>query len=375
MAGAGSKRKPTKRPSAAAPEPQRGKGSRRKPAKAVAGSAKAKAPPRQPNYEATIRCIQLYLLLLQAPQGRSVSALAAELGVSTRTIARYANILTRSVFDQDHLPLVEVQRRGNTKVLKARSSDLAIGPMLASAASMFFSIAAVRALRGTDVGDSSGMIWKMVLKSLPLPARRALEDAEKRFFYVPFAPKDYRDCGETLDALFAAVLRRDQLAIAYRKPNGRRSRHLFDPFTLVLYRDAIYVLGRSDRHKNPIYLAADRVEEVEKTGEKFRLPKDYDPEKLTRDGFGIWSGKEAEVSLRLSGRAAEQVPERFRHRTRKISHTQAGDILLQVTVNGWQEFAWWILSWGGDVEVLGPPDLREYVASQVRAAARFYDED
>ena len=36
-------------PDDAAPEPQRGKGSRRKPAKAVAGSSKAKAPPRQPN--------------------------------------------------------------------------------------------------------------------------------------------------------------------------------------------------------------------------------------------------------------------------------------------------------------------------------------
>lgn len=330
---------------------------------------------RKPNYEATIRCIQLYLLLTQAPQGRSVSALAEELGVSRRTITRYTRILTESVFDQDHLPLVSIEKRGSEKVLKVRSSELTLGPLVTSAASMFFSVAALRALRGTSVGESSSMIWQMVFKSLPLAARQALEQAEKRFFYVPFAPKDYRDCGETLDILFLAVLRRDQLRVAYRKPNGRRSKHVFDPFTLVLYRDAIYVLGRSDRHKKPIYLAADRIEEVEKTKKKFRLPKDYDPEKLTRDGFGIWSGKESEISLRLTGRAAEQIPERFRHRTRKINRTQAGDVLLQITLNGWQEFAWWILSWGGEVEVLGPPDLRAYVAAEVRAAAALYAED
>ena len=45
---------------------------------------------------------------------------------------------------------------------------------------------------------------------------------------------------------------------------------------------------------------------------------------------------------------------------------------MRFTVRGWQELAWWILSWGGDVEVIEPADLRDYVRQQVRAAAAHY---
>ena len=96
---------------------------------------------------------------------------------------------------------------------------------------------------------------------------------------------------------------------------------------------------------------------------------------MTRDGFGIWSGKECEVALRLSGRAAEQVPERLHQRTVRLSTTQGGDVLLKAKLRGWQELAWWILSWGRDIEVLSPSDLRKYVAEEHQAAARLYNGD
>ena len=327
---------------------------------------------RQPTYGATKRCLQVFLELLRTPAGRDLDALADQLSVSTRTMKRYTKILQESLFDETNQPLVEVRQHGSQRHLRVRGADVGVDAAAHQAATMFFSVAALRALRGTAVGESGDVLWRQTLKKLPLKTREALDQIEKRFFYVPFAPKDYRGHDEVLDLLFQAVLRHREVRLAYRKPSGRRNWHSFHPFTMVLYRDAIYILGASDRHAQPIYLAVDRIEEIEVTGEKFRIPKDYDPEALTRDGFGIWSGKECEIALRLSGRAAEQVPERLHQRSVRLSTTQGGDVLLTAKLRGWQELAWWILSWGRDVEVLSPPDLRKCVADEHQAAARLY---
>jgi len=50
-----------------------------------------------------------------------------------------------------------------------------------------------------------------------------------------------------------------------------------------------------------------------------------------------------------------------------------GSLVWRATVAGTIEIRIWILSWGAEVEVLEPLDLREDVARTVRAAAARYD--
>jgi predicted DNA-binding transcriptional regulator YafY len=38
-----------------------------------------------------------------------------------------------------------------------------------------------------------------------------------------------------------------------------------------------------------------------------------------------------------------------------------------------KEVAWWAMSWGSEAEVLEPPELRAYVAEEVRKLAGVYD--
>ncbi|MFM8412394.1 MAG: WYL domain-containing protein, partial [Alphaproteobacteria bacterium] len=76
---------------------------------------------------------------------------------------------------------------------------------------------------------------------------------------------------------------------------------------------------------------------------------------------------------RLQGRAAEQISERVIHPGQSFTELRGGGVLARFTVRGWQELAWWILSFGGDVEVIEPKDLRDYVSAEVRKAAAVYD--
>jgi proteasome accessory factor B len=272
----------------------------------------------------------------------------------------------------DGQPLLELVRPNGRPLLRLRGAAGNVDSNAYQAASVFFATAALRVLQGTVVHEGATEIWEKFKAKLPSDTRRAIEHVERKFYYVPFAAKDYSRLGDHLDTILRSVLRQERLEIQYRNATGRGSRHEFSPYTVVLYRDALYLLGLSQRHRAPVYLAVDRIEQVRRMGERFSLPPQYSPRAVTQDVAGIWSGPETQVSLKLRGRAAELIPERIVHPSQTFSALRGGGTLMRLTVNGWQELAWWVLSWGGDVEVLEPAEMRAFVRRSVQAAARLY---
>jgi proteasome accessory factor B len=310
--------------------------------------------------------------ILRAPHGRELDALAEELDVSRKTAERYAKVMVEEVPAPDGEPLLELVRPNGRPLLRLRGAGGNVDSNAYQAASVFFALAALRILQGTVVHEGAKEIWDKFKATLPSDTRRAIEHVECKFYYVPFAAKDYSRLGDHLDTILRSVLRQERLEIQYRNATGRRSRHDFAPYTVVLYRDALYLLGQSQRHRAPVYLAVDRIEQVRRSGTRFALPPGYSPRTVTQDVPGIWSGPETQVSLALRGRAAELVPERILHPSQSFSRLRGGGTLMRLTVQGWQELAWWVLSWGGDVEVLEPADMRAFVRRSVQAAAKLY---
>jgi len=317
--------------------------------------------------------VRAFVALLRAPHGRELGALAEELGVSRKTAERYARVLVRDVPGPDGAPLVEMLRRDGRVVLRLRGTAAeGIDSTEFQAASIFFAASALRSLRGTVLADGADEVWDRFKQKLPPRTRDALDHVERKFHYVPFAAKDYAGLEERLDVLLKAVLRNEVLELRYRRPDGRTHLHRFSPYTFVLYRDALYLLGQSSRHARPVHLAVDRIAEARRTGDRYAYPADYDPGRALEGVLGIWGGDEIEVALRLTGRAAEQIPERRLHPTQTFAPLRAGALEMRLRVRGWQELAWWILSWGADVEVLEPPALRRWVKRAVESAAALY---
>jgi len=327
---------------------------------------------RVPNYGSAGRMMRALVAILRSPHGRELGAMADELDVSRKTVERYAKVMIQEVPAPDGLPLIELVKPNGRPMLRLRGGAGGVDSNAYQAASVFFALAALRVLQGTVVHDSATEIWDKFKQKLPSDTRRLLEHVDRKFFYVPFAAKDYSKLESHMDTILRSVLKQEGLEVDYRKADGRRTKHRFAPYTVVLYRDALYLLGQSHRHRNPIYLAVDRIESVQRSGERFAMPPAYSPRTMTADVPGIWSGAETPVALRLRGRAAEQIPERRIHPSQTFTPLRGGATLMRATVRGWQELAWWILSWGGDVEVLEPPELREFVKRSVTAAAALY---
>lgn len=78
------------------------------------------------------------------------------------------------------------------------------------------------------------------------------------------------------------------------------------------------------------------------------------------------------IRLRFDAAIAHRVREAVWHRSQVITELDGGGLEMAVSVAGIVEIQPWILSWGGGVEVLAPPELRAAIAGSVRRAAGRY---
>ena len=104
----------------------------------------------------------------------------------------------------------------------------------------------------------------------------------------------------------------------------------------------------------------------------FELPKNYHPEKIVRDAFGIMGGEIQEVSLRFTRYAAPYIQERIWHHSQETYPVDNAELILKMHVAIAPELVSWIMGFGPDVEVLGPPSLRERIYDlHKRALSKF----
>lgn len=139
--------------------------------------------------------------------------------------------------------------------------------------------------------------------------------------------------------------------------------------------DSVYVIGHSDRADGLVVLKTERIVRASLTTERFEWPDDFDDEQLLRHAWGIWYTPEApdEVRLRFaSGRVTQRVKESVWHPLETVTDTADGGCEWTCPVDEWHEMLPWIRSWGADVEVLDPPELRASLEAEARRLAEVY---
>jgi proteasome accessory factor B len=149
--------------------------------------------------------------------------------------------------------------------------------------------------------------------------------------------------------------------------------HEFDPYTLVLYRGGLYLLGQSHLGNRIVTLAVERMRSAERLPERFEYPRAYSPEKQTEGTFGIIEGPETRVEiLVMNPETVAYLKSRRIHPTQRFQRRADGKTVLSMTVRGTEELRNWILGFGPFLQVLRPRALRAEVAGLLRNAVGLY---
>jgi predicted DNA-binding transcriptional regulator YafY len=308
--------------------------------------------------------------LIEARHGITLEELAEETQVNRRTIHRDLN----AIFDAGY-PLVS-EWLGTRKVYRFLTRFKDVPPInftLQELLTLYFLRSQLDMLRGTPFQEDLEAIFRKVNSVLPPRYAAHLERISRVSLPLLQGRRDYRRAAKLLTELRSALLFQNRVTLSYRSPTKQRaSRYLVDPYTLLFYKGGLYLLGYAHNRRALRTFAVERITAAQVEKERFEMPADYSPEEQLKEAFGIVREEPLAVAARFSPAVAHAVADRLWHPSQEIRREEDGSIVLSFVAGGKMEIIAWLLSYGNQVEVLGPAELRTEVARQVRELAACY---
>jgi len=174
-----------------------------------------------------------------------------------------------------------------------------------------------------------------------------------------------------------ALLAGERLRLRYySRTRNQETDRVVSPQRLVHYRDNWYLDAWCDSRNGLRSFALDAMLDASpEKGEAIQIPD----EQLDRElgaGYGIFSGEQVRTAvLRFTPEMARWVSREKWHRLQEGSFGADGSYTLKVPYSAERELVMDIMRFGPEVEVLGPPELRESVSAALRKAFAAYSSE
>lgn len=222
----------------------------------------------------------------------------------------------------------------------------------------------LREKSATKEADSIHELSQLV-KSI-LPGRRALTiemDSsallEAQGVLARPGPQPILDTG-TFEIIGEAIKGGSFLTFFYGKDDGQKEKTLA-PYG-VLYGNRPYLVGHYEGSNinNIRYFRLDKMSNIAISNQMFERDEGFNLENYAKRSFGVFQNEEeyTDIVWKFSPRAASSAAT-FRFHPDQVSDHQAdGSLLVRFKASGYVEMCWYLYSWGNEVEVLEPADLR-----------------
>jgi predicted DNA-binding transcriptional regulator YafY len=178
------------------------------------------------------------------------------------------------------------------------------------------------------------------------------------------------------DTVTEALLSERQLDIRYRRPRDTQPQTWrIHALGLVQRGGVFYLAVRVADYQDVRTIVMHRIERATMLPDAVQVPKGFSLDRWLEEGaMGFGDGG----SLRLvadfhegAGRHLLESPLSENQKTRPLD-AMSDSLRVSATVRDTEQLRWWLLGFGGKVEVIGPAALRRDIASRLRAAVKRY---
>jgi len=287
---------------------------------------------------------------------------------STRSLRRYLAVLADAGFPWYFDRGTNAYRFADGYSL--RRLDLSNGEL--------FGLVALRSF-GASIGGAIGASIDEITDKLLGSARNGVRARVDAPSPVAFRLSEIQldEAGERAFSLFASAERSSRsVQFVYQDKEGARSTRDVDPYGFIVSSGRIYCVAYDHARRDKRVFAIDNVSDVRVTAHTFVKPGDFDVEAFASDSIsGVMHGGESKpVRVRFAPRVAKAAIAARVVAERRIDRLDDGAVEIEYRVADTDEFVRWVLSWGTQAEILGPPDVRHRAAQLAHDIAEKYEE-
>ncbi len=307
--------------------------------------------------------------LIESRQGITLDELVEETGVDRRTVHRDLAAVQEAGY-----PLVAEWQAGR-KVYRFMTRTRQIAPItftLDELVSLHLLRSLAVMLPRAPFGNEIDALFAKISAALPPRSAAHLERISRVALPRLQGVRDYAGSAGLLTELRRALLYQYRIAFSYLRSGRQTAEYEVDPYTLVLAKGGLYLLGHAHNRNAVRLFAVERMGTLTVTRQRFEIPDGFDPEACFSDAFGLVSDQPMRVSVRFDREVAQTVRERNWRPGQIVSEEPDGSLLLSFEAAGTLEILGWILSYGSHAELLEPPELRRELRRQVKGMRELY---
>ena len=315
----------------------------------------------------TARLMNIWILLLNNPNGYSAMELARKFEVNERTIYRDFTTLGADL----KVPVYDDNRRWK---IDQKYFLPPIRFTLTEALNIFI---ASRLMLGYSHRYDPTIESAFSKLSSVLPGSLA-EQVRKTMEWMHKLPKDAKYLG-VLSVVAEAWVTLRQLKIVYRSLDAETAKErVIEPYFIepAAAGHASYVLGYCHLKKGLRMFKMERIEMAEITDDPYTIPSDFDANQYFGSSWGIVvEGEVKTVKLKILNPQVQRImSETIWHPSQSFEKRKDGTIIMIMNLNKTQELISWILSWGDKVMVMEPEGLRREIIKAAKAIQKIYKE-
>lgn len=192
-------------------------------------------------------------------------------------------------------------------------------------------------------------------------------------------PADSRFDEDVFDALVEALNEGRPVRIAYDPAHESDAPRLrtVSPLVMAAPGGSWRCVAYCHYREAPRDFTLSRIDEITVLSDEVAAapPAGFDPDLYFHERFGALGGETRVVRLSVAPDAARFFREKDYHRSQVIEEERDdGRMVVSFEVEGLDDMAAWIRSWGPRVTVLDPPELIDRIAADARTVATRYEQ-
>jgi predicted DNA-binding transcriptional regulator YafY len=176
--------------------------------------------------------------------------------------------------------------------------------------------------------------------------------------------------------IYDALLKSRQLKVSYKNRDAPRAKErTINPLGLVLRGQIHYLIcSFLEDADNPRFLPLHRFSKAEWNGNVSYEPKGFSVDKYIKEnnlGY-LYSNRRLVLEAKFERQAGFHLTESPLSKDQKIKIMKDGKVYIKASVSDTAQLRWWLLGFGGQVEVISPKSLREELFKSAKDMIKVY---